>query len=183
LALFRTGIAVKRQHPMKIKSNCGWHARALYVPFFATACFALWLGHAAAGGPFQAGEILLNNISGSNVQRYSPAGVLEQTYTGTGTDWEGASLTPDGNLVSAFNTPNAGINLFNPAGTQTGTSAATSSGFTGDVSVFADGTLALNDQSTQDVQFFSQTGTLLSTVSLPGGTNPFGSTVGTDNIL
>src|SRR5450432_3432941 len=87
--------------------------------------FALCFGKTTAFavlGPFQPGEILVNNLLSSNVQRYSSTGVLEQTYTGTGTDWEGASLTPDGNLVTSYRLKNGkvspGIDIFNPAGTQ-----------------------------------------------------------------
>ena len=149
----------------------------------AAAFAALLAAPAARAQAFQPGEILLNNFLGSNVQRYSAAGTLIQTYTGTGAFWEGASLTPGGDMVTTFRNPNGGIDIFNPSGTQVGSFAAAVNAFPGDVSVFANGMLALNDQDHNTVQLFSQSGTLLSTVSLPGVIDPVGSTVGTDNIL
>ena len=136
--------------------------------------------------PFVPGEILVGEFGSSSVQRYSAAGVLLQTFTGTGTNWEGASLTPDGNLVTAYSTGNAspiGINIFAPGGTQIMSFVATGNSFRGDVSVFANGTIALNNQGNNTVQFWSQAGILLKTVSLPGISDPFGSTVGSDGIL
>src|SRR5882724_3094420 len=115
---------------------------------------------AASAAAFVPGEILLNNFTG-NVQRYSSTGVLVQTYTANGDEsWEGASLTPEGNLVTSYRNPSSGVHLFNPAGMQIG-SFPTGGGATGDVSVFADGTLAVNDQENNVVQLFSQAGTLL----------------------
>ena len=134
-------------------------------------------------GPFQPGEILVNELFGSSVQRYSATGTLLQTFTGTGTVWDGASLTPDGNLVTSYRSPGQGLNIFNPAGTQITTFAATGNSFPQDVSVFSNGTLALCDYLSSTVQFWSQAGVQGSTVTLPEGTNPSGSTVGSDGIL
>ena len=154
---------------------------------------ALLLGHtAASAGLFQPGEILVGKFR--SVQSYSAAGALEHTYSGTnGGFWGGASLTPDGNLVTSWRfSPNAGIEIFNPTGTQiTAFSVANYGSAVGDVSVFADGTLALVDRINSNVKFLSQSGTLLNTVSLTttspfgisSGIAPFGSTVGTDNNL
>ena len=81
---------------------------------------------------FQPGEILVNNFGNAtnptapNVQRYSLAGGLVQTYTstapgtGSGTVWRGAALTPDGNLATTYASPNdtttPGVNIFRPDG-------------------------------------------------------------------
>lgn len=155
--------------------------------FLTFSLLTLWLGEAVvSAAAFVPGEILLSNYSVSNVQRYSAAGALEQTYTpsgASGTHWGGASLTPDGNLVTAFTDFVAGIDIFSPEGTLTGVFLAAPNVSPADVSVFANGTLALNDGFNASVQLFSQAGTLLSTVSMPGVINPFGNTVGTDNIL
>lgn len=157
------------------------------TPFLTFSLVTLWLGEAVvSAAAFVPGEILLSNYSVSNVQRYSAAGVLEQTYTPSGVSgihWGGASLTPDGNLVTGWADPVAGIDIFNPAGTLIGVFLADPNVSPADVSVFANGTLALNDGFNASVQLFSQAGTLLSTVSMPGVINPFGNAVGTDNIL
>lgn len=133
---------------------------------------------------FQPGEILVNQYVASSIQRYSASGSLLQTYTGTGTYWEGASLTPDGNLVTAYNDGlgNRGINIFNPAGSQIRTIPINIYSFFGDISVFPNGTLAFNDQYA-GLQFWTQTGAMLQTVSLPGLSQPLGSTMGSDGIL
>ena len=157
------------------------------TPFLTFSLVTLWLGEVVvSAAAFVPGEILLSNYNGSNVQRYSAAGVLEQTYTPaspSGIHWAGASLTPDGNLVTGWTDPVGGIDIFNPAGTLIGVFLVAPNVSPADVSVFANGTLALNDGFNASVQLFSQTGTLLSTVSMPGVINPFGNTVGTDNIL
>src|SRR5450432_1225990 len=147
----------------------------------------LWLGQAVASagfvnGPFTAGEILLNNYGGANVQRYTSSGGLEQTFTGIGVEWRGASLTPTGDLVTSFDSPNEGIDIFNFAGTNIG-AFVTGNDIQGDVSVFANGTLALNDQSNSTVQLYTQGGASLGNVSMPGVTDPLGNTVGADNVL
>ena len=142
---------------------------------------ALLFGEAAAhSAAFAPGEFLMSNFTSDNVQRYSPVGVLEQTY-GSGSQSYGASLTPDGNLVTSFYQGGAGIRIFSPDGTQIGSFAATGNGSIGDVSVFANGTIALNDATHNAVQLFSQSGTLLNTVI--GASYAYGNTVGLDNIL
>ena len=143
----------------------------------------------AAG--FVPGEILIDELNGNCVQRYSAAGVLLQTYTGTGLSWEGVALTPDGNLVAGFQgggpAHTAGFNIFSPGGQQLATITTYANGIGnnahGDQSVFANGTIAIGDRnpSHSTVQFWNQTGTLLKTISvLP---TPYGSTVGSDGIL
>ena len=132
---------------------------------------------------FAPGEILVTELGTSSIQRYSVGGTLVQTFTGTGTTWEAAALTPDGNLVTTFRSPSPGLNIFSPTGSQLASFVPPNGEYIlTDVSVFADGTLAAN-RSSGGVQFWNQTGVLLKTVSLPGISFAFGSTVGSDGIL
>ena len=85
---------------------------------------------AARAAAFAPGEFLMSNFTSNNVQRYSSAGVLEQTY-GSGSQSYGASLTPDGNLVTTFYQGGAGIRVFNPDGTLISSFPATGNGSTG----------------------------------------------------
>lgn len=141
-------------------------------------------GHSAA---FVPGEILIAYEGTNRIQRYSASGTLLQTFTGTGPSsmgWVGASLTPDGNLVSIYNIPNVGSNatgvtIFNPNGTQIITFPVPGPVFVGDVSVFPNGTLAVSNHGNNTVQLWSQAGTLLKTISTPA----WGSTVGADGLL
>jgi streptogramin lyase len=80
---------------------------------------------------------------------------------------------------------NPGVNIFRPDGTQVasfGTPTITSD-FPGDVSVFADGTLAISDQLGDAIHMYDQSGHFVRTVNVPAGTHPLGSTVGADGIL
>lgn len=146
------------------------------------ALIALLVGalSGANAGPFLPGEILVNQINGNSVQRYSASGTLLQTFTGPNTFWEGAALTPGGNLVTSFDSSGDGINIFDPNGTLITSFALTSGRGISDVSVFPIGTIAVSDSNNNGVQFRSQTGTLLNTVFV-GST--LGSTVGSDGIL
>ena len=159
------------------------HTKAI----LATGILALTLTFGAdqpvLAGPFLPGEILVDEFGSSSIQRYSATGSLLQTFPGTDAQFVGASLTPDGNLVTTFRNSPPGIAIFNPSGTLITSFFAGPNSAPGDVSVFADGTLAVNGIGNDIVQFFSQAGALLQTVSLPGITTPFGSTVGSDGIL
>ena len=135
---------------------------------------------------FVPGEILVNEYNSSSVQRYSADGTLLQTFTGTGTSfsWAGASLTPDGNLVSSYHGPNTGLQIFSPGGTQIANNVFSAfSSLPSDVSVFPNGTLAYTDLNLNNVWLFSQAGVLLNIVNMPGLRTPHGSTVGSDGIL
>lgn len=120
------------------------------------------------------GDILLNHYSGSKIQRYNVAGVLQDTYTGTGMLYEGASITPDGNIVTTRRGPTSGINIFHPTGPEIASFNTPSlDSFPFDVSVFADGTLAIC-QNASLVHLYSQDGNSLGFVLAPFS---FGSTV------
>jgi len=87
--------------------------RFIEFPRFSFALVALALAAVAAPSAhaqLNPGDILLNNLI-SNVQRYSPAGTLLNTYTGTGTNYEGASVTPSGNIVTTRRFPTTGFNI------------------------------------------------------------------------
>jgi DNA-binding beta-propeller fold protein YncE len=135
-----------------------------------------------AAADFVPGDLLVDEFGGSTVQRYRPDGALTQTFTGTGSRWEGASITPTGNLVTTFRSPSSGVDIFNPSGTQIASFGIATSGAPGAVSVFADGLLAINDQSGA-IQEYRQDGTFVRTVKLADVNTPFGSTVGSDNVL
>lgn len=147
----------------------------------------LLLGSAMPGRAvaFVPGEILIAYEGTNRIQRYSASGTLLQTFTGTGPSsmgWAGASLTPEGNLVSIYNNPISGatgVTIFNPNGTQITTFPVPGPAVVGDVSVFPNGTLAVSNHFNNTVQLWSQAGTLLKTISTPA----WGSTVGADGVL
>ena len=56
-------------------------------------------------------------------------------------------MTPSGNLVTTFRSPSSGIDSFDPSGRQIASFSIATTGAPGDLSVFADGLLAVNDQS------------------------------------
>ncbi len=134
-----------------------------------------------AAGQFLPGEILVPNYLDSVMRRYSAAGTLLQTYSDPGESfWIGSALTPGGDYVTTFRNPAAGVKVFDDSGLQlqswTGPANAVN-----DVSVFADGTLALSRQDGR-IERRTQAGVLLGSTATGLG-NLFGSTVGADNIL
>ena len=144
---------------------------------------------------FPPGAIVIDNPNGTtlnlepNLQIYSPTGSLLRTFIGTGNSpWTGASVTPDGKLVTTYynGIPDLhGVKIFSPDGAVN--SFATPEVFAGsrDVSVFANGTLAISDSSFFDgpqIRLYNQQGTFIRSTSL-GGVGADGSTVGIDNIL
>lgn len=144
----------------------------------------------AAHAQLVPGDVLLDN--GNGVQRYNAAGTLVRTYSGTGTNYEGASITPDGNIVSTYRgtgSGKGGIVIYRPNGTLLKTFTIPAVSFPGDVSVFADGTLAISDQNSgaagaaPAIREYSQAGTLLRSITGFGMNNPFGNTVAPDNTL
>ena len=131
--------------------------------------------------PFAYGDVLVNNFNGGNIQRYDSAGNLQQTYTGSGGLWYGAAITPQGNIATVRRSPVAGVNVFNQVGVQILTFDAPAINIPGDISVFADGTMAISSQLGGTVEFYSSTGAHLRSVSGPN--QPFGSAVGPDGTL
>jgi sugar lactone lactonase YvrE len=153
------------------------------------AVFAAAITGGRAFGKFSTGDILLNNLSANDIQQFNSSGTLLQTFTGTGTLWEGASLTPGGNLVTTFRNPSAGVDIFSPDGTQVASfpipqiqTASVGAG-PSDVSVFPDGTLAIDSLNSTNVFEYAQNGTYIRTLSVPGALNPFGNTVASNGTL
>ena len=143
----------------------------------------LWLGQANVSlAAFAPGEILLVSRS-TTVSRYLPSGVRVQTYVGADGPWKGLSLTPQGNFVTNRTNP-IGIDTFDPSGSQIGSfNVSPLLAYPSDVSVFADGTLAINAANSR-ILFYSPSGTLLRFATYPSFLpTPRGSTVGTDNTL
>ena len=163
---------------------------------FPTATIAwLFAGATLVAQGFLPGALVIDNPNGTtlnlepNLQVYSPDGLLLRTFTGTGNSpWTGASVTPGGKLVTTYYNgfPDLhGAILFNSDGTVS--SFATPDVFGGgrDVSVFANGVLAISDTSFfngPQIRLYHQDGTFIRSTSLTG-TGADGSTVGTDNIL
>jgi hypothetical protein len=85
--------------------------------------------------------------------------------------------------VTAFGAPGTGIDIFDPASNEITTFGVPGTISRGDVSVFANGTLALSDQSNNKVEYWNQAGTLIQRFDVPGLNTPASSTVGSDGIL
>jgi VCBS repeat-containing protein len=128
----------------------------------------------------QPGQILLNDYDGQAIRQYSSSGTLLQSFAGTGSSWSGIAITPTGSLVTASRSGPSEIKLFADTGSLTGSFASVSG--VQDVSVFADGTLAVTTFGITLTRY-SPAGTLLGTTTLPGVSNAAGTTVGSDNIL
>lgn len=144
-----------------------------------------------AHAQFLSGDLLVSEFGANAVEQYRPDGTLVRTFTGTGSVWKGAALTPEGNLVTTYqylngnNTGASGINIFNASGTQIASFSTPNVTVPEDVSVFADGTLAIDDFSSTSpaVRLYDQQGHFLRNL-IPGGLySPFGNTVDAANTL
>lgn len=133
---------------------------------------------------FQPGEFLVNKYNAGSIQRYSPDGTYLQTYQGAGNADVVAALTADGRLVvaSSGGVARATVDIFAADGTRLTTFPLNSSGVVTDVDVFPDGTLAIIDGSNQKVEYWTQTGMFIRTVT-SSLLAPTGSTIGSDGIL
>ncbi|MEZ0256928.1 MAG: PEP-CTERM sorting domain-containing protein [Chthoniobacter sp.] len=134
-----------------------------------------------AAADFLPGEILVPDEFNSVVLRYSAAGVLLQTYSAPGQfSWVGSALTPGGDWVGTYRSPVNGVKVFDDSGLQlqswTGTADRVN-----DVSVFANGTLALTLDNGA-IERRTQAGVLLGSTAAGLGTL-LGSTVGADDVL
>src|SRR4051794_2452342 len=139
----------------------------------------------AAVNQFSPGDILVTDFEANRVQQYSPAGVLLQTFTGSGTQWGGVALAPNGNLVVAHrsNVPDdnqGGVDVFSPSGVQVGTFSTPQVGVSADVSVFADGVLAITDL-VGPTQEYTQPGAFVRTLPQGPGTFHNGTAVARTN--
>ncbi|MDP9173783.1 MAG: hypothetical protein M3O30_07940 [Planctomycetota bacterium] len=158
-------------------------------------------GNIACAG-LVSGDLLVNNfnsntfqqnplIPGNNIQEYSTLTTsLMQTYTASGLAWEGASVTPNGLLATTYRNDsngnyNPGIYLFNGTGAVVSTFKTpeiTTFG-AGDISAFADGTLAVSDQGGSVIRKYSQAGVSLGSIALPGSADVFGNTIDPANTM
>ena len=159
------------------------HALSVGILAIGTLLASIAQGRATAI-VFQPGEFLVNKYNAGSIQRYSPDGTYLQTYQGTGTGDVVAALTADGRLVvaSSGGVAFATLDIFAADGTRLTTFPLNSSGVVTDVDVFPDGTLAIIDGSNQRVEYWTQTGMFIRTVSSSIGA-PRGSTIGSDGIL
>jgi hypothetical protein len=140
--------------------------------------------HLVYGVSFRKGDIFVNKLSG--LQQYRPNGMLIQSFFPEGfRTFEGATITSRGKLVTTHRGPTPGINIFDADGNEV-SFATPDVSLPGDVSVFADGTLAVNDQG-DGVKLYSQTGNFLGAISHSsldaGVSSPFGSVIGPDDTL
>jgi sugar lactone lactonase YvrE len=133
------------------------------------------------------GDILVNNLSTSNVQEYQPNGTLVHTFKGTGTLFEGASITPTGDLVTTYRSPSpGGVDVFSSAGTQVlSFTTPQVAGNQADVSVFPDGVFAVNNQNSAGdaLDEYSSTGSFIRSITLPDTGDPSGNYVAPNGTL
>ncbi|MBE3120365.1 MAG: PEP-CTERM sorting domain-containing protein [Candidatus Atribacteria bacterium] len=130
---------------------------------------------------FRVGDIFLNDFWGG-VQQYRPDGTLVQVFTDTGTRWEGACATPDWRLVTTKREPNIEVYVFTADGSKA-TFPVPEVQFPGDISVFADGTLAIDDQAEHKIELYSTVGTHLGTINVNGVSAIMGNAVGRDDTI
>jgi hypothetical protein len=133
------------------------------------------------------GDILVNNLETSNVQEYQPNGTLVHTFTGKGTLFEGASLTPTGNLVTTYRSPSpGGVDTFSLGGLQIDTFTTPQiASNPADLSVFPNGLIAVDNQNSAApaVDEYSPTGTFIRSITMPDAGDPFGNYVAPNGTL
>lgn len=142
----------------------------------------------ATAESFRLGDIFVNRFSGQLYQ-YRPDGTLVRSFDSSGQVSEGATITRDQKLVTtfpAYSGQPAGLSIFDASGSETIIYTPQVS-IPADVSVFSDGTFAVNDQGDTRVHFYSPGGIFLRSVEpvlvdVPG-VEPFGSAVGPDDTL
>ncbi|MEO6707994.1 MAG: hypothetical protein ABI054_12100 [Planctomycetota bacterium] len=147
----------------------GWKL-LVWITFFALA--------GSARGQNDSSDILLNQfIANPGLKRLRQDGtVVWSASGGTGAYWEGCSLTPQGHTVTTRRSPQPGVDVFDWNGVEIGNFATPEVTLPGDVSVFSDGVLAVDDQY-GGVKLYTEAGSYLSTMVAPGQTGPFGSYV------
>ena len=142
-------------------------------------------GDGPVSADIQNGELLINGFgstTSTSIGQYTTDGTLITTYRGTGQRWEGASLTPEGQVVTTRRSRN-GINIFDPDGTEVFTFDTPQITFVpGDVNVFTDGVLAVNDQDGH-VDLYTQAGVYIATYTAPGLWRAFGGFVDSSDNL
>ncbi|MCP3917426.1 MAG: hypothetical protein GY711_17915 [bacterium] len=128
--------------------------------------FALTLPAAAQ---LAEGDVLVCLQSPGQLVHYDASGnPVGQTTGGPIGLWNGADLMPDGGWVTSVRTPRQ-LALFDPTGAHTSTFGLPEvGGNEGDVGVFSDGAIAVNDYGPGKIEIYSPTGTHLSTIQVPG---------------
>lgn len=134
------------------------------------------------------GDVLVTQFSGG-IAQFDANGTPAPMMIASGTrDWRiGAAFTPDGLFVTtrrtAFTT-DCGVEIYDRTGALVRSFATPETGLAGDVSVFADGTIAVVSQAGA-VKYYDPTGTYLSSLAVPSGGGPalFGSMIAPDDSL
>jgi hypothetical protein len=148
----------------------------------AMVTLALLLPAASLEASLRRGDVLINDFIDAVVRHYRADGTFAGAFSGTGTAWEGAAVTPDGRVVTTRRTPRQGVNIFDASGTQIASFDTPEVDLPSDVSVFSDGTIAINDQTDErEVVLYRPNGAHVSSYPLPVGA--WGSTVGPDDTL
>jgi streptogramin lyase len=131
------------------------------------------------------GDIFLNVFDNtSRIERFRPDGTHVWTSTGgTGSECEGAAITAQGHVITTIRGPSSGIEVFGPNGAQTHSfSVPQIVAIPGDVSLFADGTLAVTDQG-GNVHLYTESGSFLGSMNPLGAGHLFGSHVDVNDDL
>lgn len=126
--------------------------------------FALPLVPHGSAAELHPGDILVDYFNGNQIVQLAPDGTLLATFTGPGSQWLGAALTPDGRIVTTTRSPVRGVNVINPANSMVSSFATPGVFVPGKCSVFADGNIAVPDQAS-NVYLYSPTGQLVRTIS------------------
>ena len=135
--------------------------------------FAWWVALGISGGQvvadIQNGDLLINGFGFggiTSIGQYTADGTLIRTYLGSGSSWIGASLTPEGQVVTTRRA-SVGVNIFDPDGTEVFTfNTPEHISWHGDVNVFSDGVLAVNDLAGY-VHLYTQDGNYITTYTVP----------------
>ncbi|MCP3919306.1 MAG: hypothetical protein GY711_27520 [bacterium] len=140
---------------------------------------------ATASAQLQEGDFLVGSFATSRLNHYLPDGTpVIQVQGVSDLLWQGAAVTPEGNWATSFRTPASGVLIFDPSGTEIRRFTTPQVGQPGDVNVFPDGTLAVVDVSEGEIEYYTQLGVYVGTISTPAGINaPFGATIDTDETI
>ncbi|MFG0317898.1 MAG: hypothetical protein ACF8XB_11540 [Planctomycetota bacterium JB042] len=145
---------------------------------------------AASGQVLQTDDVLLvryacdGGTTNSVVEAYRPSTAARVFTTPGGTQgcWEGVVSLPSGGFAVGRKIP-SGVNLFDPSGAMTSTFATPEVAYASDVAVFSDGSMAVVDLLTNDVERYSPNGQHLGNHAHPSLLSPWGAHVDDDDIL
>ncbi|MCP3914690.1 MAG: hypothetical protein GY711_03920 [bacterium] len=132
----------------------------------------------------QAGEILVNGITPGGLRHYHPSGTLQHEATGPAY-WSGAAIDAAGHWLTAFINGSTSELLVHDVDGSLLQSIPIPEVLSqnGDVSIFADGTIAICDSFQPKVELYTPAGTHLMTLSPPGMLRAFGSVVDAQDTL